>query len=67
MVEPVAPIATPTAPPSAWPKYPPWSRPSAMIMPKASTTTPVRNGRTSTSSLLATIKAPIATSATGIP
>ena len=65
MVEPVTPIATPTAPPSACPAYPPWSFPSAISSPKARTTRPARNGRTSTSALRATMSTPSATSMTG--
>ena len=63
--EPVAPIAIPTAPPSSWPRYPPWSLPSVIIRPQPSTASPVRNGRTSTSALRVTTSAPSATSSTG--
>jgi hypothetical protein len=65
IVEPVAPTAMPTAPPSICPKYPPWSRPSAIIRPAKAIAIPLRNGRTSTRALRTTIRPPTPTSAIG--
>ena len=45
-------------PPSAAPSAPPWSAPSATMRPTAPTTSPVRNGRRSTSALRTSISAP---------
>ena len=62
---PVEPSSVPTIPSSAWPASPPCSAPSASSRPSESTVSPVRNGRTSTSSLRATMSRPIAINAAG--
>ncbi len=64
IVAPVAPSSAEKSRSSSRPTQPPFA-PSVSISPKALTARPVRNGRTSTSALRATISAPTQTSATG--
>ena len=65
IVVPVEPTSRPKSFSSPRPIAPPWSFPSVASRPKLVTSNPVRNGRTSTSALRPTIKAPMRTKATG--
>ena len=62
---PVSPISPASAPPSASPTQPPLSLPSSVIRPRKPTPSPSRNGRTSSSSLRASMSPPTPRSASG--